>query len=78
MADREDPKGHPPSVHERIEKLAYLLWEMAGRHHGMSLDYWLAAEREIMTRDAKAARQRPAAETPAEDDTAPPDPPRGD
>ena len=32
----------------RIRETAYLMWEAAGRQHGRSLEYWLAAERELI------------------------------
>lgn len=34
-------------LQKRIRDMAYLMWESAGRHHGMAMDYWLAAEREV-------------------------------
>ncbi|TVR82589.1 MAG: DUF2934 domain-containing protein [Rhodospirillales bacterium] len=33
---------------ERIRLTAYYMWEQAGRQYGDSLEYWLAAEREIL------------------------------
>ena len=33
----------------RIRETAYLMWEAGGRRHGGSLEYWLAAERELLT-----------------------------
>lgn len=33
---------------ERIRITAYYMWEQAGRQYGDSLEYWLAAEREIL------------------------------
>lgn len=35
-------------IQRRIRELAYVMWESAGRHQGMALDYWLAAEKEVM------------------------------
>jgi hypothetical protein len=32
----------------RIRETAYLMWEAAGCQHGRSLEYWLAAERELI------------------------------
>lgn len=34
-------------IQERIRTLAYLMWETAGRQHGLATDYWLAAERHV-------------------------------
>lgn len=41
----------------RIREAAYLMWEAAGGYHGRSLDYWLAAEREIMAELRSALEQ---------------------
>jgi hypothetical protein len=35
-------------VQQRIRDLAYLMWESAGRPHGLALPYWLAAEKEVL------------------------------
>lgn len=35
-------------VQERIRDLAYLMWESAGRQQGLAMQYWLAAEKEIL------------------------------
>lgn len=34
---------------ERIRELAHMMWESAGRQHGAALDFWLAAERHVLT-----------------------------
>lgn len=34
---------------ERIRELAHVMWESAGRQHGTALDFWLAAERHVLT-----------------------------
>jgi hypothetical protein len=34
---------------ERVRELAYLMWEAAGRQHGAATDFWLAAERHVLT-----------------------------
>jgi len=34
---------------ERISELAQLMWEAAGRQQGATLDFWLAAERHVLT-----------------------------
>jgi hypothetical protein len=33
---------------ERIRRTAYAMWEAAGRQYGRSLDFWLAAERQVL------------------------------
>lgn len=35
-------------VQQRIRDLAYLKWESAGRQHGLAMQYWLAAEKEVL------------------------------
>ncbi len=40
----------------RIDELAYLKWEQAGRPEGDGVYFWLEAEREIKDRDAKNAK----------------------
>lgn len=48
-------------VQKRIRDMAYLMWELAGRHHGMAMEYWLAAEREIRkTLEAAAHKIMPS------------------
>jgi hypothetical protein len=42
---------------ERIQQLAYLMWESAGRQQGLATQYWLQAEQEIRkTLEAAASR----------------------
>jgi hypothetical protein len=36
-------------IQDRIREIAYLMWESAGRQHGMAMQYWLAAEQEVLT-----------------------------
>ena len=36
-------------IQDRVRELAYLMWESAGRQHGMAMEYWLAAEREVIS-----------------------------
>ncbi|QLH39233.1 MAG: DUF2934 domain-containing protein [Defluviicoccus sp.] len=44
----------------RIRELAYLMWESAGRQHGMAMEYWLQAEQEVVsTLQAAAERMMP-------------------
>lgn len=44
-------------IQDRVREVAYLMWESAGRHHGMALEYWLAAEREVITTMQTAAER---------------------
>lgn len=44
-------------IQQRIRQVAYLMWESAGRQHGMATDYWLAAEREVLS-TMQAATER--------------------
>jgi Protein of unknown function (DUF2934) len=36
-------------LQRRIREVAYLLWEASGRDHRRTLDFWLAAEREVLS-----------------------------
>lgn len=38
----------PREIHDKISELAYLMWETAGRQQGAAMQYWLAAERQIL------------------------------
>ncbi|NJO56432.1 MAG: DUF2934 domain-containing protein [Rhodospirillales bacterium] len=50
----------------RIQEIAYMMWESAGRQQGMALEYWLAAEKEVLaTFQAAAERMMPATKTEA-------------
>jgi hypothetical protein len=51
-------------VQQRIRDLAYLMWESAGRQHGLEMQYWLAAEKEIVG-VMQAATKTVAAERPS-------------
>jgi hypothetical protein len=35
-------------MQQRIREVAYLMWESAGRQHGMAMQYWLKAECEVL------------------------------
>jgi hypothetical protein len=47
---------------ERIRSMAYLYWEAAGRGYGQALDYWLRAERDMLSMMAAAAEQKSSSE----------------
>jgi hypothetical protein len=50
-------------IQDRIREIAYLMWESAGRQHGMAMEYWLSAEQEVLsTLQAAAHRMLPEAE----------------
>lgn len=36
-------------IQDRVREVAYLMWESAGRQHGMAMEYWLAAERDVIS-----------------------------
>jgi len=38
----------PRDFHERVNRMAYLMWEAAGRQQGLAMEYWLAAERQVL------------------------------
>jgi hypothetical protein len=59
-------------IQDRVREVAYLMWESAGRQHGMALEYWLSAEREVITTmQAASDRMMPAPVRDGEE--APPD-----
>ncbi|MDZ3838326.1 MAG: DUF2934 domain-containing protein, partial [Rhodospirillales bacterium] len=66
-------------IQDRVREVAYLMWESAGRQHGMALEYWLSAEREVITTmQAASDRMMPAQGRDAEEaspDAAPANPP---
>ncbi len=50
-------------LQDRIREIAYLMWESAGRQHGMAMEYWLSAEQEVLsTLQAAAHRMLPETE----------------
>lgn len=53
----------------RIRQVAYMLWEASGRDHGRALDFWLAAEQEVLSEPFDDPEQPPkaSAETHVED-----------
>ena len=51
-------------VQQRIRDLAYLMWESAGRQHGLAMQHWLAAETEVVG-VMQAATKTVAVERPA-------------
>jgi len=56
-------------IQARINEVAYLMWESAGRQQGMAMEYWLKAESEVMsTLHAAASRMMPS---PRRDDEKP-------
>lgn len=50
MAD--EPSDQFEELQRRIREVAYLMWEAAGWQHGRALEFWLAAEREVLRRFA--------------------------
>ncbi len=44
-------------IQDRVREVAYLMWESAGRQHGMALEYWLAAERDVISTMQSAAER---------------------
>lgn len=43
----EDPMKMAHDIQQRIERLAYQMWESTGRQVDKAMDYWLEAEREV-------------------------------
>lgn len=59
-------------IQARINEVAYLMWESAGRQQGMAMEYWLKAESEVMsTLQSAAARLMPSSRKDEEKPAAP-------
>ena len=57
----------PREIHEKISEMAYLMWEAAGRQQGLTMEYWLAAERQVMAMvEAAVGQMMPASRAPAQ------------
>lgn len=60
----EDVKKMMQDMQDRIREVAYLMWESAGRQHGMATEYWHAAEREVRaTMEAAKEKMTKAAQS---------------
>lgn len=61
-------------VQDRIRDVAYLMWEAAGHQQELAMQYWLAAEKEVMAAMTAAATKltptQEAADAAAEKETA--------
>jgi len=58
----QDVKKMMQDMQDRIREVAYLMWESAGRQHGMATEYWHAAEREVREAlEAASERMKPSA-----------------
>ena len=44
-------------IQDRIREIAYLMWDSAGRQRGMAMEYWLAAEQEVLSTFQAAAHR---------------------
>lgn len=71
--EKNQSEGSGALIQLRIREAAYLLWEAAGSQHGRCLEFWLAAEREVLTH----ANAEPAPEERATPDPAPARAPEG-
>lgn len=62
-------------VQDRIRDVAYLMWEAAGHQQEMAMQYWLAAEKEVLAAmgaaAVKLAPKLESAAAPAQKDAAP-------
>jgi hypothetical protein len=41
---------HAPDVQKNIAETAYYLWEQQGRPHGRDVDFWVEAEKIVLSR----------------------------
>ncbi|MBK8174945.1 MAG: DUF2934 domain-containing protein [Rhodospirillales bacterium] len=62
LAVRELPVEAPIN---RVRELAQCMWESAGRQYGMAQDFWLAAERHVLTMFRATAKVSPTASDPS-------------
>ena len=53
--------------HEDITELAKQIWEREGRQVGKDLEYWLRAERQLLSRSNRAGKMPPNQATDASD-----------
>lgn len=53
----------PPPSHEAIVHRARALWEEAGRKEGLDLDYWLQAEKELLSQQGPETPSTPPPST---------------
>ncbi|MFZ1413291.1 MAG: DUF2934 domain-containing protein [Defluviicoccus sp.] len=44
----EDDKTYSQEIQDRIRELAHSMWEWAGRQQDTALEYWVAAEKEVL------------------------------
>lgn len=44
----EDDKTYSQEIQDRIRELAHSMWEWAGRQQDAALEYWVAAEKEVL------------------------------
>ncbi len=62
-------------VQDRIRDMAYLMWEAAGHQQELAMQYWLAAEKDVMAAMTAAATKltptQAAADAAAEKEAAP-------
>jgi hypothetical protein len=44
----EDDKTYSQEIQDRVRELAHSMWEWAGRQQDKAMDYWVAAEKEVL------------------------------
>jgi hypothetical protein len=60
----KDDKNYSQEIQDRIRELAHLMWEWAGRQQDKALDYWVAAEKEVLESLRATAERLTPGETP--------------
>lgn len=64
----KDVRKMMEDMQDRIREVAYMMWESAGRQHGMATEYWHAAEREVRSAfEAASEKMKPSAPAPKPD-----------
>ncbi len=53
----DDIRKMSQEIRNRVSEMAYLMWETAGRQQGMAMEYWLAAEKEVVSTAQMAAEK---------------------
>lgn len=56
---RDLTKVSPAAYLDRIQQLAYQMWETTGRQYGQALDFWLEAEKQTLAALARTAATPP-------------------
>ena len=62
-------------IQDRIRETAYLMWESAGRQHGLAMEYWLKAESDMLSTMQAATAKMISSMSPGRSGTSAAEPP---